>query len=325
MNAAMVEILKRHCPLKAITAGTVLRYRRGFGEQMLLILEGEVEVQLGEGDHTQTLTLGRHSIIGEIGFLTGKGATAKVAASTAVSALGIGHEEIRALERVEQQTAIELQRHLARLARSRLAQNEVLLEGYEDGDESGFEIVGCTTPELLGVAQNLRYEVYCGEFGRSSPYADPETRRIVDPLDAHGFSFVAYHNGEAVGTTRVNLARHGELGVLPEIYGMAKSSRHPATTSVITKYAIRESWRGGSAYMRLFGAIATLIDNAGVEEIFIDCNPTLARFYSTMGFRQCEAEFMHYENGLSVPMVLDIPDYRARMPLAERQRRNRWR
>ncbi len=325
MNSELVDALKRHCQVKLINSGTVLRYRRGFGEQMLLLLEGEVEIRLGEGEQAHVLTVGQHSIIGEIGFLTGKGATAQVTASKAVTALGIGHDELRALERHEPDTAIKLQRHLALLARSRMAQNEVLLEGYRDGDESGFEIVSCSTPELLSVAQNLRYEVYCGEFGRTSPYADHESRRIIDPLDAHGFSFVAYHEGEAVGTTRVNLARHGELGVLPEIYGMAKSPRHPNTTSVITKYAIREAWRGGSAYMRLFGAIATLIDNSGVEEIFIDCNPTLARFYSTMGFRQCEAEFMHYENGLSVPMVLDIPTYRARMSLADRQRRNRWR
>jgi predicted GNAT family N-acyltransferase len=171
----------------------------------------------------------------------------------------------------------------------------------------------------------VRYDVYCGEFDRHSPYADHEQKTLIDNLDTNGASFLAMVDGRAIGTSRINLARHGELAGMPELYGMAASPHHPEKTCVITKYAIREPWRGGATYMRIFGAMATYLYQSRLSEIYIDCVPKLARFYATMGFRQCEAEFVHYENGLSVPMVLDIPAYLERMPLDERRRKNRWR
>lgn len=326
MKAAIVSALRELCEERRFAAGDVLRIRGGFAREMLYVLEGEVEITLaGDSEEPVVLSIGRQSIIGEISFLTGRGATADVRCLTPVNALAIDQAVLAQLEARDPDLAADFSRHLARTAKARLSSDEVLLGDVSEDQAASFEIVMCTTADMMLTAQRLRYDVYCGEFDRPSPYADHDKRVIIDDLDQHGTSFLALKDGDAIGTTRVNLTRQGSLGMLPDIYGMAKTPYYPETGSVITKYAILADYRGGPTYMRLFGAIATFIEQSDTHAIFIDCVPPLARFYATIGFEQCEKEFMHYENGLSVPMVLDVAAYRERMPLAERMRRNRWR
>lgn len=325
MNPWIVEALKSVSSEKAFQHGRVVRYERGFAPEMFLLLDGELAETLGDGGLQRRIRVPPPSIIGEIGYLTGRGASARVEAVGDVRGLAIGAKELAQLERDHPVEAAELQRELARIARERQQENQTAADPLAKDPAAHIEVRQCTTPDLLRIAQNLRYEVYCGEFGRSSPYADHGARTLIDPLDGFGASFVAYAEGKPIGTNRVNFARDGDLGILSDIYGMAASPRHPLRTCIITKYAIREAWRGGPAYMNLFAAVATYIGVEDIDEIYIDCNPALARFYATMGFKQTNPEFMHYENGLSYPMILDIPDYLARMPLDERRARNRWR
>lgn len=325
MKPVIVDALKMICPERQFEAGHVLRYQGGYGSEMLLVLEGEVEIRFDQGGEITSLTSGRNTILGEFGFLTGTGASARVETLTQVRGLGIGHKELKRLEDINPEVAADFSRYLAKIMRARLQQNEVLLDEFEDTPSSPIEVFQCTTAELLFRAQRVRYEVYCGEFGRDSPYADHDQRILIDPLDAHGTSFLAVYEGEDAGTARVNFSKHGGLSILPDLYGMAASPHHPDGTCVITKYAIPEKWRGGATYMRIFAGIATFVETEGMTEIFIDCVPHLARFYATMKFRPSAEEFVHYENGLSVPMVLNVPEYFSRMPIDERIRRNRWR
>ena len=326
MKPEVIEALTQLSSERRFATGETLRLRGGFAHEMLWILEGEVDVTLARTDEEDVrLTVGRNSIVGEIGFLTGAGATADVKTLTPVRALAIDRDVLDCLEGEQPALAAELSRWLARTIEARRVHSEVLLADLPDERTKGLSVVMCTTPELLLKAQRVRYDVYCGEFGRPSNNASHEHRTIADELDERGMSFLALKAGEAVGTSRVNFTRDGGLGMLPEIYGMARSEHFPENASVITKYAIRERYRGGSTYIALFGAMATCFVQAGVKEIYIDCVPPLARFYATMGFTQCAEEFMHYENGLSVPMVLDVVDYTQRMSIEERYRKKRWR
>lgn len=325
MNAEMLAALEAVCEITVFQPGDVMRYQGGFAHDMYFILEGEADIRFEQGEKPVTLRIGSNSIIGEMGYLSGKGATARAEAVTAIRALAVSPAALRKLEQQFPQQAADFSRYLAAVARSRHDQNRELLADVPEEKAAGIEVLMCNTPALMRDAQRVRYDVYCGEFGRESPYADHGQKVLIDDLDVNGVSFLAFVEGTPIGTSRINLARDGELAGLPELYGMAASAHHPAKTCVITKYAIREPWRGGATYMRIFGAMATYLVQAAMTEIYIDCVPKLARFYATMGFRQCEAEFVHYENGLSVPMVLDIPAYFARMPLDERRRKNRWR
>lgn len=66
------------------------------------------------------------------------------------------------------------------------------------------DILLCRNSKMLESAQRLRYEVYCEELHRRSPFADHEKRVIADDLDKAGHTFVAVKNGETIGTGRVN-------------------------------------------------------------------------------------------------------------------------
>lgn len=326
MNDAIVDALTPHCAVRSFAPGETLRMRGGFAPEMLLILEGRVDINLAPGgDKKIGPAVGPRSIIGEIGFLTSKGATAEVTTTTPVRALAIDRSALAKLEADSPALAAEFSRELARSALTRLQSDQVALPEMSEEIAETMEIVMCSKEGLLHTAQRVRYDVYCGEHGRPSLYARHDEKVIIDELDEHGASFLAMQDGTAIGTSRVSLTRDGNLGMLPNIYGMAHSAHYPEHASIITKYAIRDAFRGGTTYIRLFGAMATYIMQSNIKEIFIDCVPPLARFYATMGFKQCAEEFIHYENGLSVPMVLDVVAYNDKMSIEERYRRNRWR
>lgn len=324
MTPAMRDALQAVGRRVTFASGDILRHKGAFAPDMLLIVQGEVDCALSDAGDVH-LTVGPDTIVGEIGFLTGKGANATLRALTPVEALSLDSSALQRLQRETPAIAADILRLLARLIQDRTEQNEDLLADIDPRDDGGFEIVRCSTLDQLRIAQRVRYDVYCLEFGRSSPYADADEGTIVDELDGNGTSFVAYHDGLAVGTVRVNLGRDGDFGILSDLYGIPGTPFSIEDSSIITKYAIREAYRGGSAYIRLFAAIGTFVHASGATAIFIDCNPELARFYATMGFTRTADNFVHYENGLSVPMVLDLVDYLDRMSFAERYRKNRWR
>jgi len=164
----------------------------------------------------------------------------------------------------------------------------------------------CRDQATLGSAQRLRYEVYCTELGRQSPYADHERKLIHDPLDQFGHTFIAIENGEAIGTLRTNFSSEGPLGALEEHYGMHASKHHPARTAICTKFMVKRSKRGSLAFLKLLLACLEHVQRNGAAECYIDCTPNLVRFYERCEFKVCGAPFLHHENGLSVPMMLDL-------------------
>ncbi len=324
MDAAMMEALEGVARRVQFDDGTPLRLKGVFASDILLITEGDVDCILSEGNDIR-LQVGPGDIVGEIGFLTGKGANATLRAVGPVSALSIDGAALGRLQQESPAEAAQVLRHLAGLMRHRTEENVDLLSDVDTEDAGTFEILRCSTLDQQRTAQKVRYDVYCLEFGRTSPYADTEEGTIIDDLDKSGTSFLALHEGQPIGTVRVNLGRDSDFGPMIEIYGVNDTAFAVQDASIITKYAIREAYRGGSAYIRLFAAIAGFVHSSGVKAIFIDCVPKLARFYATMGFERTAPDFVHYENGLSVPMVLDLDAYAARMSFEERIRRNRWR
>jgi predicted GNAT family N-acyltransferase len=171
---------------------------------------------------------------------------------------------------------------------------------------ASIEVALCRDQAMLKSAQRLRYEVYCTEFGRQSPYADHERKLITDPLDRFGHTFVAIEDGETIGTLRTNFSSEGPLGALEHCYGMRVSQYHPARTAICTKFIVKRSNRGSLVFFKLLAAWLEYVARQGIAECYIDCTPNLVRFYERCEFRICGAPFLHDENGLSFPMMLDL-------------------
>ena len=257
-----------------ITVGSPVRYSNGedikvrgtFSPDMLLVLEGEVFVELVDDDIDVSVSLGRDSIVGEASFLTGQGANANVRAVSDVNGVLLNAQALQHLEEKSPELAVYFSQFLAKILKSRLLQNQVLLEGFEDASTSPIEIIRCANDGDLLRAQKVRFDVYCVEFGRSSPYANEGAGTIVDGLDAQGVSFLALDEGEAaIGTVRVNAALDEGLGILPSLYGFENSAFSLEKSVIITKFAIREKFRGGATYMRLFGAVGSYVVSTAVS------------------------------------------------------------
>lgn len=309
------EAIKGLCSEVSFASGDVLRRKGLHYQSMYLLTEGEVEIALEKkGKETTLLTRHRGSPIGEISYLTGRPATANVKALSPIKALLIDDGVWAMLESDHPTIAADLYRQLAEVADGRQSFN-LLFNADASGapPETSVEVRLCRNAEMLREAQRIRYEVYCDELGRTSPFADPEQRIIADDLDTFAHVLIALQGDEPVGTMRLNRAKEGSLGSLVELYGMQKSLHHPEATSVCTKFIVRKAHRYSQASFKLMATSVDIGIRSKVKDCFIDCIPQLLPFYMSMGFRQSAPAFLHRENGRSIPLMLDLERYAPRI------------
>jgi predicted GNAT family N-acyltransferase len=299
------------CREACFARGDVLRRRGQHYSDMYLLMQGSVEVDLERGE--KVLVSDTLSPIGEMGFLTGRAASATVTARTDVSALVMDDPTLALLEREQPQLAAHLLRGLTTIAEERASYNLT----WEHTDAAwmhaqSIEAYLCRSAEMLEAAQRLRYEVYCKELGRQSPYADHAKRIITDQLDQTGHVFIARKADETIGTLRVNISRDQELGATEELYGMKASKYHPDATAICTKFIVKKTERGGTTAMKLIAA-AVRYGLHRARECYIDCIPALLPYYRAIGFTVTGPQFVHRENGFSIPMKLDLAKHGERL------------
>lgn len=295
--------------------GERLRTRGLLSIDMYLLTAGEVDIIVdGAGGPSQRLIAGRGSPIGEIGFLTGVPATATVTARTPVRALYIDNPAWRTFEQRRPEEAVAFYRQLAEIVEGRTSYNLLHLEQTDGSKTDGaIEIVLCRQPQQLFQAQRIRYQIYCEELGRTSPYADPVERVIADELDATGHVLLALHNSTPIATMRMNLARDGGLGVLEGLYGMAQFPSHPHATGICTKFIVKKEHRFGKAAFQLMATAIEMAERYEVSDCFMDCVSQLMPFYLSVGFARSAPPFLHHENGRSHPLRLDVTRYAKRI------------
>lgn len=305
-------------------AGEVLRQQGQHYTDMYVIEDGFVDVNIklgatGERSHR----LGPGTPIGEIGFLKGCAATATVTAESETSAVIIDDGMLWRLENEAPALAVQLSHFLAEVSDARLASDATIALDEKDLLRGkSIEVHLCRTEEMLRDAARLRYEVYCRELGRTSPFADHDSGTIQDNLDSFGHTFVALDAGELLGTMRANFPSEGSLGVLDELYGMTQSPLHPDATGICTKFIVKQSRRKGPAAIKLISAVTRYGLRLDIQECYIDCVPELMPSYKALGFKVAGKTFFHQENGPSIPMVLDLtgPGKKlTRDPLASRR------
>jgi len=301
------ELLQAFCRRMRFKPGDVVRQKGQHYRDMYLMTCGEVAVDLGAGNGSKPEIALAGGPVGEIGFLSGRAATATVTVRQAATALVLDDPSLDRIEREQPALAARLLHYLAETAEERTSFNLTVasLEGVA-ADESAIDVFLCRDEAMLAAAMRLRYEVYCVELGRDSPFADHEARTISDSLDAFGNTFVAIEDGETIGTLRSNLSREGDLGHLEDVYGMQQSPHHPEATAVCTKFIVRKSRRGSRAATRLISAMVGFGLRSGIKACYVDSIPDLLPYYRALGFTPSGRVFFHRENGPSHPMVLDL-------------------
>lgn len=309
------DLLAGFCKEVSFAAGDKLRIKGLLSVDMYLITQGEVEISLDNSSSTATrFTAGRGSPIGEIGFITGVPATATVTAKTDVAALYIDNTAWRKIESRMPQLAVAFYRQLAEIAEGRRSHNLLLLDNQKQpGPDVATEIVLCRQPDQLLEAQRIRYQIYCEELGRASPYADPVKGTIADDLDVTGHVLLALENGTPVATMRLNMSRDGGLGILEDLYCMTQCANHPRATAICTKFIVKKEHRFGQIAFKLMATAVEMAQRYDIKDCYMDCIPQLKPFFVSLGFEQSGPPFLHYENGRSHPLRLDIDRYARRV------------
>ncbi|NWG26127.1 MAG: GNAT family N-acetyltransferase [Pseudorhodoplanes sp.] len=308
------QLLQRFCKHVRFGPGEVLREKGLHYRDMYWLADGCVDVVFNEGDLTEKpVRRFPGSPVGEIGFLRGWPATATVSARITSSAYAIDDSVLERIEREEPLLFARLLQVLAEFADQRTGENLTHLPGAAPGDGAGIEVLLCRDDAMLAEAQRLRYEVYCGELRRASPYADHDRRIITDSLDKFGHTFIAREAGETIGTLRANISSEGPLGAIEDIYGMRTSALHPLSTGICTKFVVKKARRRSPAAIKLIGAMTRFGARNDIRECYIDCVPALLPYYRAMGFEVCGPAFFHRENGPSHPMKLDLVRYGPRL------------
>jgi len=309
------DLLADFCKEVTFAAGDKLRVKGLLSIDMYLLTKGEVDISLDNAGSASTrFTAGRGSPIGEIGFMTGVPATATVTAKTDVGALYIDNSAWRDFERRMPALAVAFYRQLAEIAEGRRSHNLLFLENQRQPRPNvATEIVLCQRPDQLLEAQRIRYQIYCEELGRTSPYADPVRRTIADDLDVTGHVLLALENGAPVATMRMNRSRDRGLGILEDLYCMTQSANHPEATGVCTKFIVKGEHRFGQVAFKLMATAVEMAQRYEVKDCFMDCTPQLRPLFMSLGFAQSGPPFLHHENGRSHPLRLDIDRYAKRI------------
>jgi CRP-like cAMP-binding protein len=307
-DCTLAQELSSFCGHRSYREGEVLRQKGQHYRDMYIVLEGCALVRLdGASEGTQVKYIYADEPVGEICFLQGTAAIATVTAKSDLKVLKIDDLELANISEQRPELVARLLQDLARTASARLSYNLSVTDDTEiSADASAIEILLCRSDDQLNQAKRLRYDVYCNELKRNSPNADHQQCVISDALDGTGYCFIAEKQGKTIGTLRANYAGDGPLNGLETIYGMTRSQHFPGKCGVCTKFIVDRSNRGGPAAMMLIAHAVQLGMRDDMQECYIDCIPDLIDYYSALGFSATAPEFFHPENGLSLPMKLDL-------------------
>ncbi|BAY29808.1 hypothetical protein NIES2107_16520 [Nostoc carneum NIES-2107] len=153
----------------------------------------------------------------------------------------------------------------------------------------------------------LRYQIYLEEMGYFQKYANHKQQTIEEPLDKSGNIFVAFKDGELVGTCRNNYAKNSNLEYYTELYKMSDiaGNAHPLYTSIGTKFMIIHHLRGSRITLGILQAYYNQLLLDQIKFDFIDCEPHMIPFFQKLGYQPIDM-INHPEYGSGLAMMLDV-------------------
>ena len=277
------DLMNKYFKTNDFKPGASIRIKGLLYKNMHIILDGQVNVELGPSFPRKII--GKGFPIGEIGFLRGVPATANVTAIGPLKTLTIDVPAFSFFEKEQPRIAAEFLQQLSLIAEERSSYNLTYIDPSFHPSESKTKIIICQDNTTLLAAQKLRYEVYCKELNRQSPFANHYSGVISDNLDSFGSTFLAIQEDEAIGTLRINSSSEGDLGTFAHLYGVINSPLYPQETAICTKFIVKKSRRGTMTATRLISAVAGFSCHSGWNELYIDCIEALRLFYERLGFR----------------------------------------
>ncbi len=157
-----------------------------------------------------------------------------------------------------------------------------------------------------------RYEIYVEEMGRKNKYANHESRLIEDPLDRSGLLWIATMNNEIAGSLRANIGFANDLGIYKDLYGLDSPAGNSSPVAVLSNFVIHRAHRNLRVAMALVRTAYAEGLRAGVQFAFLDCQPTMVRFYLWMGCEVHRPVVVHPEYGPSVCMKMEVSKWTQR-------------
>ena len=155
----------------------------------------------------------------------------------------------------------------------------------------------------------LRFAVYGEELGRG--YAMDGDRRMRDDLDDTARLLLAEHEGEVLGTLRLNWGGDAPFSAGDRvIYGLDELEAvvAPREIMIFSRFATSPAYRGSDLPGQLIDAMVRFAIAKGVCFILCDCRPELINLYLRLGMRVRGPVVSTPGIGILVPLVLFLDD-----------------
>jgi GNAT superfamily N-acetyltransferase len=156
-------------------------------------------------------------------------------------------------------------------------------------------------------AFRFRYSVIVEELGVMIPSANHSEKLIRDADDEHGHVFIAFIDGEPVGTARINFVRDGEIVPHSNLLQLSLLPT-PKAISASSRFLVARRHRGSLLAIRIVQAVYRFMRQSAIEFDFILVEPNLVRLYERIGYRLHGATVEHPEIGSVTPLCLSTFD-----------------
>jgi hypothetical protein len=170
----------------------------------------------------------------------------------------------------------------------------------------GYEIGLAATAEEKEAVYRFRYSVYVEEMGRYQGSADHSGRRLVEPEDAHSWSFYARDGDEVVGTARLSWGGEGFSDRQIEEYRLVPflDELPHEYLAVGERVMVTPSLRGSGLVDELLACRNQTAVEHDVRIQFGACEPHLLSLYLSQGRRTyADKNINTAEAGYLIPLV----------------------
>jgi predicted GNAT family N-acyltransferase len=170
------------------------------------------------------------------------------------------------------------------------------------------------TEEERAAVYRLRYSVYVEELARTVGGIRDDDRRLADPADDDASTTLLYTaaaDGPMTGTARVRGYRAGSVPEeLRTRFGLTElSGVDQGGVAELGRVMVHRQHRGGPGFEALLGAAYLLAaTELNVEVMFLTCLTGLVERYRRAGFRAYGAPLVPTADGVTVPLMLVLPD-----------------